>query len=180
MVSSCGVEIVRKGQIIPQVSIVSRIVTTDKMTEGGLAVSPRKVLAKDLGSFEQRNLLAERVVLGRDIHVLDVLVAGRLVHGHVEHAKVKLAQVEHIIVDVLGADQVLDQLIGNDPSERLLVFVSGALLPGGKVLGRKSGVVLAERFELRRGPAPVLEHLAGGLDKVADGVGAVEAGVCGL
>lgn len=35
----------------------------------------------------------------------------------------------------------------------------------------------AEGLELGRGPAPVLEHLAGRLDEVADRVGPVEAGV---
>ena len=40
----------------------------------------------------------------------------------------------------------------------------------GKVVGGEGG-------ELRRGPAPVFEHLGGGLDKVTDDGGSVKARV---
>lgn len=50
-------------------------------------------------------------------------------------------------------------------------------MPGGEVGGREGRVVLAEGFELRGRPAPVLEHLARGFDEVLHHTRAVEAGV---
>jgi hypothetical protein len=70
------------------------------------------------------------------------------VNGHVEQAKMQLAQVEEAIVDVLGGDLLLDEVIGN-------------------LLARL--VMAAEALELAGRPAPVLKHLAGRLDKVPHG-----------
>ena len=76
-----------KGRV-PEVAIVPSIVATDKMAKRSLTVSPRKVLAKHLGSLELRNLLAKRVILGRDVKVLNLLMASGLVDCHVEDTKV--------------------------------------------------------------------------------------------
>lgn len=97
------------------------------------------------------------------------------VHRHVEDAKVQLAEVEQRVVDVLGADQVLDDFVGNALGR--LGLAVGLLLPGGKVLRGQGRVVLAQGLELGRCPAPVLQHLTGSFNKVPDSAGPVEARV---
>ena len=95
--------------------------------------------------------------------------------SHVEDTEVKLAEVEQGIVDVFRANQILNEVV-RDVFGRL-GFAVCLLFPAGEVVGRDVRVVLAEGFQLRRSPAPVLEHLAGRFDEVAYGAGAVEARV---
>lgn len=128
------------------------------------------------------DFLAETVVGGRDGEGGDISVAGGFVDGHVENTKVQLAQVEEGVVDVLGADEVVDDVVGDALGwGRGGGFAAAAglvsFLPAGEVFGREGGVVTAQGAQLRGRPAPVLEHLAGGFDKVPYGVGAVETGV---
>lgn len=138
-------------------------------------MAPFLAQAKALRALHLCDLLAQGVVCSRDRKLLDLLVALGLVDGHVEDTKVQLAKVEQGIVDVLGADEVLDN--GVRDLLRGGFLATGLLLPGGEVVRRESGVVLAEGLELGWGPAPVLEHLTGCFDEVPDGVGAVETGV---
>ncbi len=78
------------------------------------------------------------------------------VDRHIERTEVKLAKVKQRVVDVLGPDQLLNEIIRDRLSR---------------------DVVLAQPLQLRRSPAPVLQHLAGCLDKVAHDARAVEARV---
>lgn len=158
---------------LPQIPIVSRIVPPHQMPKCRLAVPPFVALPKHLRPLDLRNLLAQLVVRLRDVHLLDRLVARRLVHRHVEDAKVQLPQIEQRVVDVLRPDQILNQLVW-DLLRRLRRPDRRLLLPGLKVLRRQRRVVLAQRLQLPRRPAPVLQHLAGRFDKVPHSVRAVE------
>ena len=120
--------------------------------------------------------MAELVVQFAELEGFGLLVALRFVDRHVEDAEVELAEVEERVVDVLGLDEGLDQLV----RDFLLGFGgvrAGLFAPCGFVFGGEGGVVLAQGFELGGSPAPVFEHLRGGFDEVADYVCAVETGV---
>lgn len=169
--------------IVPQIAIIPSIIPANQMAERRFAVAPRGPLTQHLGPVNLADLFPQLVVRLRDLEGFDGRVVRRFVHGHVEDAEVQLAQVEQGVVDVLGLDEVGNQLVrdflGRFRSRAGVVAVSGLFLPCLEILGRERGVVFAERFQLRRRPAPVLQHLAGRLDEVADGVCAVEARVGG-
>lgn len=71
-------------------------------------MAPFLAQAQALWALHLCDLLAQGVVCSRDGKLRDLLVALGLVDGHVEDTKVQLAKVEQGIVDVLGADEVLD------------------------------------------------------------------------
>lgn len=98
-----------------------------------------------------------------------------LVDCHVIDTKMQLTEGEQSIVDVLGLDEVVDQVIWN--LLRRLRLPGSLLFPGGEVLGRQGRVMLAEELELTGGPAPVLQHLRGSFDEVLDSACPVEARV---
>ncbi len=130
------------------------------MPERRFAVPPREPFTQHLGSVELADLFSELVVRLREIDTLDGRVVRWFVHGHVEDAEVQLAQIEQGVVDVLRLDQFRNQLV-RDFLRRLglcaaVCAVGGLFLPRLEVLGRERGVVLAERFQLRGRPAPVL------------------------
>lgn len=107
------------------------------MAKGGLAVTPGPVLLaistrRHLGTIQLGDILAELVVSLGDGQSLDFLVACRRVHGHVKDTEVQLAEVEQGVVDVLGADQALNEVVRD--SLRRLASVLGALLEGSLVL----------------------------------------------
>lgn len=76
--------------------------------------------------------------------------------GHIVDAEVELTEVEKCVIDVFGADLLLNQIIGD-----LLL----------------SNIMLAQRLKLGCGPAPILEHLTGCFDKITDNGCTVETGV---
>lgn len=145
------------------------------MAERRLAVAPFIAHAYRLRPVHERDLLAQLVVRRGDGQLLDLLLALRLVDGHVEDAKVQLAEVEQRLVDVFRADEVRDDFVGDLFGRRGRDVLAGLFAPSCHVVRREGGVVLAQGFELRGGPAPVLQHLTGCFHKVAHGVGAVEA-----
>lgn len=147
------------------------------MAECSLSMTPLVTHPQFLRSAHSGDFLAERVVSSRDREVLDILVSLGFVDSHVENTEMQLAEVEKGIVDVFRADQVLDHIVG-DAFGRLGLAI-GLLFPSGEVLRGDGRVVLAEGFELRGSPAPVLEHLAGCFDEIAHGAGAVETRVDG-
>ena len=130
-----------------QVSIIASIVPADEMSERSLSVTPVRFEAEFFGAFEAGDLGAELVVHFRELEGFGFGVGGGRVDRHVEDAEVELAEVEEGVVDVLDGDLLLDEIVGN-------------LLAGE--------VMVAERFELGGGPAPVLEHLGGGFDEIPD------------
>lgn len=180
-----GVEHISRVDLRAEVTIVSRIVSADQVTEGGLAMAPVIAGAEGFGAVHLRDLSAEAVVGGGYGQSLDILVAGRFVDGHVKDTKVQLAQVEEGIIDMLGGDQTLDDVVWDALRRRGRRGLTAALgllgfLPAGKVLGGQGRIMATEGAQLGRRPAPVLKHLAGSLHKVPYCVGAVEAGVDGL
>lgn len=166
------------GKDIPEITVVSSVVATHEMTKCGFSVTPGVALAQNLGSIKRSNLLSKLVVSLRNVHVLDRFVILGLVNSHIEDSKVELSQVEQGCVDMLRLDEVLDQFIWDLGCGVWLI--PRVLLPSLEILWRNGGVVSAKGLELRRGPAPVLEHLAGSLYEITDSVGAVEARVDGL
>jgi len=99
--------------VIERADDLPGIVTADEMAKSSLAITPRPVTTKRLRPIKLANLLSQPVVCRRDVQILHFFVALRLVHGHIEHAKVQLPEVEQRIIDVLGADQVRNQRVGN-------------------------------------------------------------------
>lgn len=140
--------------------------------------------AESLHAAHLGDLLTKAVVGGRQRQGLDIGMALGGVDAHIEDTEVQLAEVEKRVVDVLGADEVLNDIVwdtlGGGTSGGLAAAACLlGFLPTGQVFGGQCGVVAAEGAELRGCPAPVLEHLAGRLDEVPDCAGAVEAGVGG-
>ena len=142
----------------------------------GGELTPFVVSAYLGGGVELGDFVAELVEEFAEVEGFGGLVGGGFVDGHVEDAKVELAEVEEGVVDVFGLDEVGDELV-RELGFGVGCVLAGLVAPGGVVLGRQGRVVRAQGFELGRGPAPVLEHLRGGFDEVADDVCAVEAGV---
>ena len=163
---------------LPEVAVIASIIPSHQMAKCGLAVAPVVAQTQNLGSVHLRDFLTQPVVRQCDWQFLDFLVTLRLVHSHVEDAKVELPQVKQCIIDMLCTDEVGDHLFWD--ILRWLCLSVCLLLPCRKVLGRQRRVVLAERLELLRVPAPVLEHLARSLDKVTNRTGSVEPRVDGL
>ena len=79
-------------------------------------------------------------------------------NSHIEDTEVQLSEVKERIIDVLDGDLLLDQIIGNRFA---------------------SQVMLAQALKLGGGPAPVLEHLRGGFNKVSNNGCTVEARIFG-
>jgi hypothetical protein len=71
---------------------------------------------------------------------------------------VQLPKIEKSVIDMLRAYEVVNEIV----RDTLLwaLGVPRALRVCGLVFGRQVGIVVAERLELRRSPAPILEHLA--------------------
>lgn len=177
-----GVEHISRVNLRAEVTVVTSIVTTDQMAEGGFTVAPVVAGTESFGAVHLSDFLAEAVVGSRDGEGGDIGVAGGLVDGHIEDAEVELAQVEEGVVDVLGANEVVDDVVGDTLRWRCgggLAAAAGLVgfLPAGEVLGRESGIVTAQGTQLRGRPAPVLQHLAGCLDEIPHSAGAVETGV---
>ena len=174
-----AVEHVHRKDLTAQVPVVARVVAADQVAERGLAVAPVEPVARQrLGPGKGHDLGAQLVERGARVERLERRVRGRRVHGHVEDAKVQLPQRGGRVVDVLGADERGDEVIGQLLRGRR-VRVRGGRRGGGapsrEVGGREAAVVPRQRLELRRRPAPVLEHLRRRFDKVLHDARAVEA-----
>lgn len=164
-----------KSVYVPEIAIIPGIVAANQMAKSRFAMTPFLTHANSLGPIDLGDFSAQGVVRGGNGQLLDLLVSLWLVHGHVKDTKMKLAQIEQSVVDMLRADQILDNVVGNPLGGLRLAL--GLLLPGSQVFGGQGGIVSTKRFELRRGPAPILQHLAGRLDEVAHSVGPVETRV---
>ena len=108
-----AVEHIRRIDLTAQIPIITRIITTNQMSKGGLAIAPIALHAKGFRAFETRDLGAEVVVQGGDLESFGFSVSLGSVDCHVEDAEVKLAEVEERIIDMLDADLLFDQVIGD-------------------------------------------------------------------
>lgn len=77
-----------RGEGVPQVAVVSSIVSTHQMAKCRLAMSPVVSLAQSLGTLDLRDLVAERVVCARRVERFNGRMRRGFVHRHVENAKV--------------------------------------------------------------------------------------------
>ena len=145
------------------------------MPDARLAVPPLVAVTQSLRPVELHQPLPQPVVLRREVHTLDLRVACRLVDRHVEDTEMQHPQPEQRAVHVLRSHQALDHLVRDLLRRRGVPL--GLLFPGGERRGRERRVVPAQRFQRRRRPAPVLEHLARGFAEVDHRFGAVEARV---
>lgn len=134
-------------------------------------MSPIIPLTEFFRSLDLRNLATQGVVRRRGVECLNSSMRRRFVHGHVKDAEMQLAQIEQCVVDVFGANQTVDNIIGDSLLH---------LLARGLLVFRQSRVMPTQRFQLRRRPAPVLKHLARRLDKVAHCIRTVETRICSL
>mgnify|MGYP003637798741 CR=1 FL=1 len=141
------IEHIRAIDLTRQVSIIPGIIPADEMSKGSLSITPIGFETEFFGTFDAGDLGAELVVHFRELEGFGFGVRGGRVDRHVEDAEVELAEVEEGVVDVLDGDLFLDEIVSD-------------LLAGE--------VVVAEGFELGGGPAPVLQHLGGGFDEIAD------------
>lgn len=71
------------------------------------------LLSLSFRALDTRQFRSKLIVKLAEIHVGDLLVRLGRVHSHVEDTKVQLTEVEQSIIDVLGGDELLNEVVRN-------------------------------------------------------------------
>ena len=121
--------------------MMSRNSLTDEVTKRSLAMAPFRAHTEHFRPIESGDLCSQGIEELSAIRLLQLFVALGLVDCHVIDTKMQLTEGEQSIVDVLGLDEVVDQVIWN--LLRRLRLPGSLLFPGGEVLGRQGRVMLA-------------------------------------